>query len=197
MNRPCPSLLTSLVLSLGLALVLALALAFALAMAFADVPALASPQSQQAQPTQQTPPEKEKPDAKKPKKVWTNDDMQGLGGTSGVSVVGEAPAAPGRDNAPAQPRGYVKEKDPTSYRQQLAPLRAELERLDKETTRTREFINGEHTGEGRLKVNVFSVPMNPSDQIAQLEKRKLTVQNKIAALEDLARRNDIPPGALR
>ena len=46
-------------------------------------------------------------------------------------------------------------------------------------------------------MNVFSVPMNPADQIAQLEKRKLTVQNKIVALEDLARRNDIPPGALR
>lgn len=197
MNRPCPSLLTSLVLSLGLALVLALALAFALAMAFADVPALASQQSQQAQPAQQTPPEKEKPDARRPKKVWTNDDMQGLGGTSGVSVVGEAPAAPGRGNATAQPRGYVKEKDSNWYRQQLAPLRSELERLDKEIVRTREFINGEHTGEGRLKVNVFSVPMNPADQIAQLEKRKATTQTKIDALEDLARRNDIPPGALR
>ena len=199
MNRPCPSLLTSLVLSLGLALVLALALAFALAMAFADVPALASQQSQQAQPAQQTPPEKEKPDARRPKKVWTNDDMQGLGGTSGVSVVGGGSAAAGgvRDNAAAQPKGSAKEKDPNWYRQQLAPLRSELERLDKEIVRTREFINGEHTGEGRLKVNVFSVPMNPADQIAQLEKRKATTQTKIDALEDLARRNDIPPGALR
>ncbi len=168
---------------------LVVTLAFSLAIAV-----FAGPQAQQAPPA---PPEKAKPEPRKTKKVWTNDDVQDLGGKSGVSVVGDAQGAADADKAEPKPADYAKEKDPNWYRKQLVPLRAEMERLDKEITKTREFINGGHTGEGQLKVNVFSVPMNPADQIAQLEKRKATVQSKIDALEDRARRNDIPPGALR
>lgn len=168
---------------------LLLTLAFSLA-----ITAFAGPQAQQAPPA---PPEKAKPEPQKTKKVWTNDNLQDLGGKSGVSVVGDARGAADVDKAEPKLAGYVKEKDPNWYRKQLVPLRAEIERLDKEITKTREFINGGHTGEGQLKINVFSVPMNPADQIAQLEKRKATIQSKIDALEDQARRNDIPPGALR
>lgn len=191
MNRPLPSLVTSLAISLALALALAFALAFGLAMAAPALPALAGQQ------TQPPAPEKEEPDNKKPKKVWTNDSVQELSGTPGVSVVGGGPAARAAEKSATKPAGYAKEKDPNWYRAQRAPLRAELDRLDKEITKTREFINGGHTAEGKLKVNVFSVPMNPADHIAQLEKRKAEVQSKMDALEDLARRNDIPPGAIR
>jgi hypothetical protein len=196
MNRPLPSLLTSLAISLALALALAFALAFGLAMAAPALPALAEQQTQPP-PAQPPAPEKEKPENKKPKKVWTNDGLEGLSGTSGVSVVGGTSAARGAEKPATKPAGYAREKDPNWYRAELAPLRAELDRLDKEITQTREFINGGHTAEGKLKVNVFSVPMNPADHIAQLEKRKAEVQSKIDALEDLARRNDIPPGAFR
>jgi hypothetical protein len=168
---------------------LLVSLAFSLA-----VTAFASPQAQQAPPA---PPEKAKPESKKTKKVWTDDDLQNLHGKSGVSVVGNALGVDDADKAEAKQASYVQEKDPNWYHKQLMPLRAEIERLDKEITKTREFMNGGHTGEGQLKVNVFSVPMNPTNHIAQLEKRKATVQSKIDALEDQARRNDIPPGALR
>jgi len=168
---------------------LVVTLAFSLAIA-----AFAGPQTQQAPPA---PPEKAKPGPKKTKKVWTNDSLEDLGGKSGVSVVGDASGATDADKAEAKPAGYAKEKDPNWYRKQLVPLRAEIERLDREITKTREFIDGGHTAEGQLKVNVFSVPMNPADHIVQLEKRKATMQSKIDALEDQARRNDIPPGALR
>jgi len=195
MRRPYASLLTSLFIALASALALAFALEYALA-----VVAFAAQQSQPPQqqpPQQQAPPDQAEPETKKTKKVWTNENLQDLNGNSGVSVVGAAPAPAG--NNPATPRGtgYVREKDPNWYRAQLAPLRAEIDRLDKEITKTREFINGGHTAEGQLKVNVFTVPMNPADQIAQLEKRKTGVQAKIDALEDQARRNDIPPGTIR
>src|SRR5712692_8127865 len=182
MNRPLPSLLASLTISLalalGLAFALAFALAFGLAMAAPALPALAGQQTQPP-PAQPPTPEKEKPENKKPKKVWTNDSLEGLSGTPGVSVVGTGSAAQGAEKPATKPAGYAKEKDPNWYRAQLAPLRAELDRLDKEISKTREFINGGHTAEGKLKVNVFSVPMNPADHIAQLEKRKAEVQSKM------------------
>jgi hypothetical protein len=168
---------------------LVVSLAFSLAIAV-----FAGPQTQQAPPA---PPEKAKPEPRKAKKVWTNDSLQDLGGKSGISVVGDAPGAADADKAEPNPAGYANEKDPNWYRKQMVPLRAEIERLDKEITKTREFMKGGHTAEGQLKVNVFSVPMNPADHIPQLEKRKATMQSKIDALEDQARRNDIPPGTLR
>ena len=191
MNRPLSFPLTSQTSSRALDLLLAPALAFVLVLAS---PALA----QQGQPSPvQAAPGKQKPENKKPKKVWTNDSLEELGGKSGVSVVGSPSAARGVEKSATKVAGYAKEKDPNWYRTQIVPLRGEIDRLEKEITKTREFVNGGHTAEGKLKLNVFSVPMNPADHIAQLEKRKAEVQGKIDDLEDLARRNDISPGTLR
>lgn len=191
MNRAFSFPLTSQAISRALDLILALALAFVLALA----PAALAQQQGQPSPVPAAP-GKEKPQNKKPKKVWTNDSLEELG-TSGVSVVGSPSAARGAEKSAMKAAGYAKEKDPNWYGTQLAPLRAEIDRIDKEITKTHEFVNGGHTAEGKLKVNVFSVPMNPADHIAQLEKRKAEVQGKIDNLEDMARHNDIPPGALR
>jgi len=196
MNRPLSFPLTTQAISFALDLGLALALAPALAFGLGMAPAALAQQPGQPSPAQPAP-GKEKPEYKKPKKVWTNDSLEELGGTSGVSVVGSPPAVRGVEKSATKAANHVKEKDPNWYRTQLAPLHAEMDRLDKEITKTREFVNGGHTAEGKLKVNVFSVPMNPADHIAQLEKRKTEVQGKIDDLEDLARHNDIPPGAIR
>lgn len=190
MQRLCAFRVRTVVLTRGLPLGLFLAVALTCALPRA---ALAGPQAEQAP----IPREKAKPEAKKTKKVWTNDNLQDLSGKSGVSVVGGASSTDDKPKAETKPADYAQGKDPDWYRNQIASRRAEIDRLDQEITKTREFINGGHTAEGRLKVNVFSVPMNPADHIAQLEKRKATVQNEIDALEDQARRNDIPPGALR
>jgi hypothetical protein len=173
MNRPLSFPVTtqaiSFALDLGLALTLAPAFAFGLGLAPA---ALAQ---QPGQPSSAQPHGKEKPENKKPKRVWTNDSLEELGGTSGVSVVGSPPAARGVEKSPTKAADHVKEKDVNWYRTQLAPLHHEMDRLDKEITKTRKFVNGGHTAEGKLKVNVFSVPMNPADHIVQLEKRKTEV----------------------
>lgn len=195
MNRRLCFFRTSQAISLALALVLtwAFALAFGLRLA---APALAAQQAEPS-PPQPAPGKEKKPENKKPKKVWTNDSLDDLGSNSGVSVVGGSSAGRGVEKHATKADGDAKEKDPNWYRTQLAPLHAELDRIDKEITKTREFVNGGHTAEGKLKINVFSVPMNPADHIAQLEKRKTEVQGKIDALEDLARHNGISPGAIR
>ncbi len=138
------------------------------------------------------------PKPKKEKKVWTNDNLDSVRDSSTISVVGQTSSTQDkaqRANGKPEPQTY--EKDPRWYRAQLGPLRAQFDSLDKEIRHTKEFLAGGHTGEGNLKFNQFSVPMNPQDQIKQLEKRKADVQTKIDALEDRARRNGIPPGDLR
>ncbi len=177
-------------------------IALGLSLLLAADPAAPLLAAQQPQPFSPTPakarPAKDTAEAAKPKKVWTNDNIDALSG-SVVSVVGKEGSTGDAQNqkSGAKSAQLPMEKDPMYYRAQLAPLRADIERTNAEIQRMREFLAGGHTGEGILTPNRFSVPMNPSDRITQLEKHKSEVQAKINAIEDQARHNSIPPGDLR
>ena len=130
-------------------------------------------------------------DAKKPKKVWTNEDISKS--TNGVSVVGDAkekdkPVAPRTANAQ-----YV-----ASIRKQLEKLQKQLEDVDKQITDLKNFKAGEPstTASGiELDKRYQREPIEV--QIRALQNKKKDLQSKIDALYDEARKKGVAPGELR
>jgi len=161
-----------------------------LASGLAHAPALAA---QQAQP----------PKAKKEKRVWTNEGLEDLRGQSRVSVVGQSsaantnPASPKTGPSARAAREADKFNDPEWYRAQLKPLRAQLENIELEMRKLRRFQANDTSPEGGLVMGGRYSMTSPDKQIEDLEKRRGEVQNRIEELEDQARRNGIPPGAIR
>ena len=130
----------------------------------------------------------------KPAKVWTNDEIDTLPNNHSVSVVGNRTP----QSVSATSKGYSLEKDPGWYRRQLAPLRAEIEKLDGQIEQTKAFLSGEKVNEQPASVRAyFAVPGNPQGQLKQMEARRQADAAKIDDLLDLARHNGIEPGALR
>jgi hypothetical protein len=171
---------------------------------FAAVPGSSYGQSQTTAATQQpaaasatSPPPKAQaaPIANaKPAKVWTNDEIDTLHNKEGVSVVGNR--AP--QNLSATQKGYSLEKDPAWYRRQLAPLRAEIEKLDGQIEQTKAFLSGEKVNDQPPSYRAyFSVPGNPQGQLKQMEGKRQADEAKVDDLLDRARHNGIDPGALR
>jgi hypothetical protein len=130
----------------------------------------------------------------KPAKVWTNDEIDTLPNNHSVSVVGNRTP----QNASATSKGYSLEKDPGWYRRQLAPLRAEIEKLDGQIEQTKAFLSGEKVNDPPAPFRAyFSVAGNPQDQLKRMEARRQADATKVDDLLDLARHNGIEPGALR
>ena len=141
----------------------------------------AQPQSQPASESKPagapvTAPKADPEKPKKQKKVWTEDEMGKL--NSKVSVVGGSSGAaqgstnPGPKNANAD-----------SFRSRLAPLRQQLEDLDKE-------IQEMKTAKGSPRENIES-------QVQIRQARRAKIQEQIERIEEEARRQGIEPGQLR
>lgn len=130
------------------------------------------------------------PEAKKTKKVWTNENLADASGT--VSVVGD-PKHPiqGKSDAPADP-AYV-----ASAKKQLEKLTAQMAEIDKQLLALRNFNEGEPTvNPGReLHKGYSTEPI--AQQIPKLEAKKKDTQTKIDALLDEARGKGVLPGQLR
>jgi HAMP domain-containing protein len=190
MARPCPSQLKSLVLCLVITVATILAVAARLAGQQTPPP---QPVAQPIAPT------KAKTEPKKQKRVWTNDSLQDLSGKSGVSVVGDESAGATEGAAPSEgrPAGPGQGRNADWYRKQLAPLRAEIERLDTEIKRMRDFRKDGTGATGGVDLTRRAYSISPENNIQQYEKRKGQVQARIDALEEEARRDGIPPGELR
>jgi hypothetical protein len=140
---------------------------------------------------------------KKPKKVWTNEEMSTMHGI--ISVVGD----PEQANAPPDSRKWnndsdsgkgndlEREKVVANYREQLRQLRGQQDDIDKKIADYRNFKADNSSPSGGINVrNRYS--MTPAeDQIRQLEEKKKQIQARIDALEEEARKNGIEPGELR
>jgi hypothetical protein len=169
-------------------------------------PAKAAPQSSTAAPAQTPAPpaadqDKQDKAKKKPKKVWTNDELSTVSG--GISVVGDSSkssnAATSRKAPSSDSNGGASAKDQqiASYRDQLQQLRAQLDATDKKINDTRNFKADNTSASGGINMNK-GYSMTPiEDQVKQLEAQKKQIQEKIDALEDEARKNGIEPGQLR
>ena len=136
---------------------------------------------------------------KKPKKVWTNDEVSSINGN--ISVVGSAtptssatPTAKPGDNSPS---GDTREKQIARYRDQIRPLRQQLETTEKQLSDMRNFKgeNSSSSGGINMSQNYSMTPVE--DQVKQLEAKRKDLQKQIDAIEDEARKNGVEPGELR
>jgi hypothetical protein len=171
------------------------------AMGAAQSPA-ATPSSSASQNTSQTPAttapgtadaagSTANPPAPKTKKVWTNEDVSGLGGT--ISVVGDARNGKSKTIAQGAPDAqYI-----NTARKQLEKLRGQMAAADKEIASLKDFAAGEpvSTSDREFHKNYGNQPIQ--QQIEGLQAKKKDLQSQIDALLDEARKKGVEPGQLR
>lgn len=137
---------------------------------------------------------------KKPKKVWTNDEISKVGGEGSISVVGNTDAGAkgsSKGNSSKSNRASSAKDQSGSYRSRLRQLHNQLETTEKQISDLRNF-NGESTGaSGGVNMNRGYARTSVEDQIKILEEKKKQLQAQIGDIEDEARKDGIEPGDLR
>jgi hypothetical protein len=132
------------------------------------------------------------------KMVWTNDDLERLHSLGLISIVGQI------DHEKPKPvtasSEYVKTQDPEWYAEESARLRDELEQRRAELDRYRRAIDDARsleTATNGIDLNGGDVGITPQAGMENLQQRVSETETQLDGLEDLARRNDMPPGLLR
>jgi hypothetical protein len=130
--------------------------------------------------------------------VWTNDDLERLHGPGMISIVGRMEEATPTSASASAP--YVKTQDPDWYAVEAAKLRDQLERRQAQLDEYRQAIDDARSlreTSGGINLVEGHVGITPQSGIEILQQRVNETQAKLGALEDLARRNGLAPGALR
>jgi hypothetical protein len=132
-------------------------------------------------------------ETKKPKKVWTNENLSGASGT--VSVVGDAKNAPKPKPAPSKP---VDAQYVASVRNQLAKLQGQVADIDKQLVDLKNFSEGEpSTSASGMKLNKNYEREPIEVQMRALRNDKKDLESKIDALLDEARKKGVDSSQLR
>lgn len=141
--------------------------------------------------------------------VWTNDELERMGGGGVISVVGGARAA---TSAPAESEGGEaapaegeaggeakpeppKEDTPEYWQERMAPLRAELAQIEQQLAQFRS--NQGRAASNTLDVNANAAGVDVQDTIRRLEQRRTQVQQQIDDVQAEARRKGVPAGWVR
>lgn len=131
-------------------------------------------------------------EAKKPKKVLTNEDLLKTNGK--ISVVGDTREQPPKPASPAAATPqYI-----ASVRKQLEKLEKQLEEVNKQITDLKNFNAGEPSTKAsgvQLDKRYQREPIEV--QIRVLQDKKRDLQTKIDTLYDEARKKGAEPGDLR
>ncbi|HKM81471.1 MAG TPA: hypothetical protein VJY15_10980 [Candidatus Acidoferrum sp.] len=139
------------------------------------------------------------PEKKKPKKVWTNDEVATLPGT--VSVVGQpqqrAENSRQTEEGSSSRAGDSQQSQIDSYRQQIADLRNQIDAADQRIAQLKDFKGENSSPTGGINPNQGYNMVPVEEQIKQLEAKKKKLQGQIDDLENEARKNGIDPGKLR
>jgi hypothetical protein len=151
----------------------------------------------QSQDTSAPPPQAVSQDApppaetKKPKKVWTNEDLPTAKG--GISVVGDTKSKPQPASTKSANSSYV-----ASVRKQLDKWNEEIADIDKQLVDLKNFSAGEpSTNASGIKLDK-SYQREPIEvQMRALQDKKKDLESKIDALVDEARKKGVDPGQLR
>jgi hypothetical protein len=129
--------------------------------------------------------------------VWTNDDLASLHLPGLISIVGRTnEETPKSASAPAP---YAETQNPAWYAGQAAKLRDELERRKAQLAAYRQAIEDAKnlkTMAGGINLEEGDIGITPEAGIEILQQRVNETESELDAWEDLARRNDIPPGTL-
>jgi len=117
---------------------------------------------------------------KKPKRVWTEEEISAVGGS--ISVVGDQHPSNNSSRTPTPPSAS-NGRDAAYYRGRLAPLRQQIDDVDRE-------IQEMKSVKGTVRENVEA-------QVQIREARREKIQKQINEIEEDARRHGIAPGQLR
>jgi hypothetical protein len=130
--------------------------------------------------------------------AWTNDDLEKLHGQGLISIVGQVDED--RSPWPSAPETYVRTQDPEWYAAQATKLRGELDQRQGQLRDYQLALDDARSlreTTGGISFDYDDVGITPEAGIDILQQRVNEAQTELTALEDLARQNDIPPGALR
>jgi hypothetical protein len=163
---------------------------------FAHDPSPSESQSSSPAPATSPTPAQDTPatapaDAKKTKKVWTNEEVSGL--TGPVSVVGNSKNL-GKGSSDGKADGqYI-----ANTKKQLGKLQSQLDDTDKQLADLKDFSAGKTpTTSSGYQINKGYNRVPVDQQITGLQDKKRQLQDKIDALLDEARKKGVQPGDLR
>ena len=139
------------------------------------------------------------PEKKKPKKVWTDDNIGSAKGS--VSVVGDGNSWPQKNSDKQEKSSGTSDQAHQSqvqqYREQIQQYRDQIDAIDKRIDQLKNF-KGENTApSGGINMSQGYNMTPVEDQVKQLEDKKKQLQAKIDDTEVEARKNGIDPGDLR
>jgi hypothetical protein len=179
---------------LGLLLVLAASLARAQSQDPASTPASSvKPADAPANPPNNATNEK-----KKPKKVWTNDEIKSVKGD--VSVVGDANSSSrsgSSHSSSSSSANGARQQQIENYRNQIQGYKDGIDAIDKHIAQLKDFKAEDTSPSGGINISHGYDMVPLEDQVKQLEAKKKELQTKIDDTEVEARKDGIEPGDLR
>lgn len=127
--------------------------------------------------------------APKPKKVYTNDDVQpAADGTAAAAKPAHTATSSGKEPNAELAR---------SMRAKLEKLEAQIKDADKQLDELKRFRAGETSGDASHQWNKGYNRTPIPEQIAKLEEKRSQLQVQVEAIYDEARKKGIQPGQLR
>jgi hypothetical protein len=120
------------------------------------------------------------------KKVWTEDDMHGLRGTSPISTVGTANAKP----APGGKKVVATPNEINSYRNRILQLQAKLPDIDSKIADLQKVLSG--TAVNTVRTTGGTKIDDWGEELKKLQQQRDDTATKISALQDEARHRGVP-----
>ncbi|MGB7728852.1 MAG: hypothetical protein WBL50_12535 [Candidatus Acidiferrum sp.] len=140
---------------------------------------------------------------KKPKKVWTNDEIGSVKGT--VSVVGENNSSSSSSSSPDSHLAFTtsgssagaRQKQIADYRDRIKDYQNQIDAIDKRISQLKDFKAENSTPTGGINPTQGYNMVPVEDQVKELDDQKKRLQAKLDDIESEARKNGIEPGDLR
>jgi hypothetical protein len=136
---------------------------------------------------------------KKPKKVWTNDEIGSVKGD--VSVVGNGNSSSAKTgespSSTSSSANEARQQQIENYRNQIQGYKDQIDSIDKRIDQLKNFKAENTSPSGGINIHQGYNMVPLEDQVKQLEDKKKQLQAKIDDTEVQARKNGIDPGDLR
>jgi hypothetical protein len=132
---------------------------------------------------------------KKPKKVWTNDEIGSVKG--GISVVGDGKSNSRRPAEESHDSYDAHAELVRNYRDQAQKLREQIDAADSRIEQLKNFKGENTSAAAGINMNRGYNMVPVEEQVKQLEERKKKLRAKIDDLEVQAKKNGIDPGEVR
>jgi peptidoglycan hydrolase CwlO-like protein len=136
-------------------------------------------------------------DKKKPKKVWTNDEIGSVKGNVSVVGDGNSPSAKTGQSQTSGSSNDARQQQIENYRNQIQGYKDQIDAIDKRIDQLKNFKAENTSPSGGINIHQGYNMVPLEDQVKQLEDKKKQLQSKIDDTEVDARKNGIDPGDLR